>query len=623
VRRLLILTCSFAIIAACSREAAPRREPRTDARAFNVVVITIDTLRADRVGAYGYSAARTPTLDALARGGVRFDAAYAAAPITLTSHASLMTGRYPPGHGARHNGMRVNADTPTIADAFARAGFATAAFVAAFPLDRRFGLGKGFQTYSDQMPRGEDGRPANERPGRIVADEAIDWLVRHRQERFFLWVHLFEPHAPYGNPGDPDEARRPVSVRYDEEIAEADRQAGRVVDALGETRGATLIVAAGDHGEAFGEHGEISHSVFTYDTTLRIPLVFAGPGLTAGRAVNEAASLVDVAPTIAARTGLPRFDADGIDLSPALTDGSVPPRALYAESFAPLLDFGWSPLRTLRDARWKYIAAPHPELYDLQNDPGESHNLVATETRRASDLARRTDAISSATLGSAQQALDRDALARLQALGYVAGSRSGDERADPKDRRDLAAHLAEVTSGELHGAELEHALREILREDPANPQAHVRLGYELAANGHCRDAMTQFRAAIAEHLPSVDAHLGLAGCALAAGQHDVAERTLRIAETLEPDNPVVLANLGIAISDGGRPADAVAFLAHAVNIDPDLHQARFSLAIAYARLGRRDDAAREASELLQRLPEHAAQRAEVQRLLAAVRPTTR
>jgi arylsulfatase A-like enzyme len=232
-------------------------------------------------------------------------------------------------------------------------------------------------------------------------------------------VHLFEPHAPYGNPADPVEAQRPVAVRYDEEIAEADRQAGRLVDALGDARKDTLIVAAADHGEAFGEHGEISHSVFTYDTTLRVPMIVSGPGVSGARVVSDSVALIDVAPTIAARTGLGRFDSDGIDLSPALTGGSLTARTLYAESFAPLLDFGWSPLRTLRDGHWKYISAPKPELYDLQKDPGETQNLVATEATRASELARRTDAISSATLASNGAALDREARARLQRLPNI------------------------------------------------------------------------------------------------------------------------------------------------------------------------------------------------------------
>jgi choline-sulfatase len=620
--RAFIIIVSLIVVAACSRTAAPPAGSASSAR--NVLVITIDTLRADRVGAYGYSAARTPTLDAVARAGVRFDAAYATAPITLTSHASLMSGRYPPGHRARHNGMRVDPATPTIAATLAQQGFATAAFIAAFPLDRRFGLNKGFQTYSDRMPRGDDGRPANERPGRAVVDEAIDWLGSHRQQRFFVWVHLFEPHAPYGNPRIRDDARRPALVRYDEEIAEADRQAGRLIEALGDARQNTLIVAAADHGEAFGEHGEISHSVFTYDTTLRVPLLLTGPGIPAGRTVTETVSLIDVAPTIAARTGITHFDADGVDLSPALTGGSLPARTLYAESFAPLLDFGWSPLRSLRDARWKYIAAPKPELYDLRSDPGESRNLVSSEPARAADFARRTDAISIATLPSDATAVDREARARLQALGYAGGRPdAAASRADPKDRRELAARFAEVASGELQGPALERALRQILAEDPNNPQAHVRLGYVLAAEGKCPEASREFTAAIAEHLPSVDAHLGLAGCALAQGHRAEAERALRGAESVEPDNPVVAADLGMAISDAGRPAEGLPYLQRALTLDPDLHQARFSLAVTYARMGRPADAAREAADLLRRLPPSAPQRAEVERLRAAVQSGAR
>ena len=367
------------VLAGCARESAtPPARPFTPP---SVVLVTIDTLRADRVGAYGYDAGRTPALDALARQGTRFDRAYAAAPITLVSHASLLTGRYPPGHGARDNGLRIDLKAPTLAEAFQKAGAATGAFVGAFPLDRRFGLIKGFQTYGDSMPRGPDGHVANERPGRAVVDEALGWLDQHRHERFFLWVHLFDPHAPYGNPADPAQARRPASVRYDEDVTEADAQAGRLIDALGADRSRTLIVVAADHGEAFGEHGEVSHSLFVYDTTLRVPLIFAGGPIPAGRAVADPVSLVDVAPTIAALAGLPPFDADGRSLAPAFeADASgkaratpatpvLAPRALYAESFAPLFDFGWSPLRTIREDGWKYVAAPKPELYRPEQRP--------------------------------------------------------------------------------------------------------------------------------------------------------------------------------------------------------------------------------------------------------------
>jgi choline-sulfatase len=636
--RPFILFLILLLPAACSRDSGEpvRRAPASALR--DVVIVTIDTLRADHLGAYGYAAARTPNFDRLAREGVRFDRAYATAPITLTSHASLMTGRYPPGHGARHNGMRLDLKTPTLAEAFAAKGYATAAFVAAFPLDRRFGLIKGFQSYGDTMPRDEAGHVTNERPGRLVVDEALAWLSAHRQDRFFLWVHLFEPHAPYGNPADPAQAGRPPIARYDDDIAEADAQMGRLVDALGDLRSQTLIVVAGDHGEAFGEHGEISHSLFTYDTTLRVPLVFSGGNIATLGAIPDAVSLVDVAPTIASLADLGRFDADGVVILPPFAKAAagkptsdLPPspqsgfsaaseRSLYAESFAPLLDFGWSPLRTIRKGGWKYVAAPKPELYDLDHDPGETRNLVATEPARVADLAREVDRISSSALASTAQTTDRESLLRLQALGYASGRpTAGGDRPDPKDRREIAANIAQVTSGELHGPALERALREILRADPGNPQANLRLGYVLLEGGRCGDAVKHFTIAIDAHLPSADAHLGRAACEAGAKQIDAARRTLAAAQAVEPDNPVVSANLGLLLSDNGQPAAGIPHLQRALSLDPDLHQARFGLAIAYARTGRRAEAGKEAEELLRRLPASAPQRPEVQRLLAAVR----
>jgi arylsulfatase A-like enzyme/Flp pilus assembly protein TadD len=617
-QRALLLTLIAALLACGCRGSGER--PAAP-RAQNVLLVTIDTLRADRVGAYGYARARTPTLDALAHTGVRFDKAYATAPITLVSHASLMTGRYPPGHRARHNGIRMDLAVPTIAEALAHTGLRTAAFVAAFPLDRRFGLIKGFQTYGDRMPRGADGRLANERPARMVVDDALAWYGRDKQQRFFLWVHFFEPHSPYGNPLDPVEARRPATDRYDDEVAEADRQLGRLLEGMDDSRASTMIVVAGDHGEAFGEHGEITHSLFTYDTTLRVPLIMSGAGVEGnGRAVTDAVSLVDVAPTIIRIAGQGSFDSDGVDLSPAFGGRSLPTRSLYAESFAPLFDFGWSPLRTLRSDGWKYIAAPHPELYNLTDDPGETQNRYSAEPQRAADMARRTDAISSATLPATTGPVDPETVSRLQALGYVSGARpASGARADPKDRREIAARLAQITSGELQGPALEQALRAVLREDANNPQANVRLGYLLMESGRCSEAEPLFSRAIAAQFPTADAHLGLAGCQIAAKDLAAAEKTLRQADLVEPDNAVVSANLGIVVSDSKRPGEAIKYLQRALSLDPDLHQARFSLAVAYARLGRRQEAAAEASELLRRLPPDAVQRPEVERLLAAVR----
>jgi arylsulfatase A-like enzyme/Flp pilus assembly protein TadD len=612
LRRFVVLGLAAVVVCGCSG-----RQPESpSASARNLVLITIDTLRADRVGAYGYAAARTPAIDALAVRGARFERAFATAPITLPSHASILSGLYPRGHGARHNGIPVGAAAPLITETFARAGLATGAFVTAFPLDRRFGLNRGFSTYSDRLPR-IAGRVSNERPGAAAVDEAIAWLNQHRHGRFFLWLHLFEPHAPYGMAGD----TRPASARYDDDVAEADRQVGRLVGALGADAERTVVVVAGDHGEAFGEHGEIAHSIFVYDTTLRVPLILAGPGID--RIITEVpVSVVDIAPTVTKLMNVGTIDADGVDLGPALRGEMLPARTLYAESFAPLLDFGWSPLRAVRLGTFKYIEAPRPELYRLDRDPGETRELFAqgdVENSRTAELKRIVESFSPATLTTAAPA-DREAAARLQSLGYVGGGRNDrTDRADPKDMRELAADIAQATSGDLQGPELEKVLRRILSRDPKNPQGNLRLGYVLQASGRCGEAIAHFRRAIAGSVPGPEAHLGVAGCQAAAKDFDAATKTVREAERTSPDDPMVQANLGIVLSDGGRPADGVAPLERALQLDPDFHEARFNLAVAYARLGRRPDAAREATELLRRLPPGAPQRGEVERLLAAVR----
>lgn len=593
--------------------AQPPPQPTIEAPR-HLILITIDTLRADRVGAYGYSQARTPNIDALASRGARFDRAFAPAPITLPSHASLMTGRYPPGHGSRHNGMTMDASVPTLAATLSSAGFATGGFVAAFPLDRRFGISKGFESYGDKMPRGAQGGITNERPGRVVVDEAIAWLEGHRSQRLFLWVHLFEPHAPYGDP----RSGRSAVARYDDDVAEADTQVGRLVKGLGADAAKSLIVVTSDHGEAFGEHGEITHSLFVYDTTLRVPLILAGPGVST-RTIATPVSLVDVAPTVLKLLGLSAMDTDGVDLGRALKGEIATPRELYAESFAPLFDFGWSPLRTIRSGDFKFIEAPRSELYNLAHDPAEALDISRSDSKRVAELREKTQRYNAPAPVAANQ--NREVQGRLQSLGYVGGGgpRPSGDRPDPKDRRELAARIARVTSGELQGEQLEATLQQIVSEDPNNPQANLRLGYVLLESQNCGAASRYFTRAIAAHVPSVDAHLGLAQCQVAARRPADAQKTLTDAERLEPGNPVVAANLGIVFSDAGRHAEGIAALQRAIKIDPEFHEARFNLSRVFARAGRREEAAREAQTLLTMLPPNAPQRAEVQRLLNTVK----
>ena len=623
-----------------------RTAPAPKPTARNLLLITIDTLRADHVGAYGYARARTPVLDGLARGGVMFDRAYAASPVTLPSHATLLTGRYPPGHASRDNGLRVSADVPTLATVLHARGVKTAAFVAAFPLDHQFGLNRGFDVYGDQIPRRPDGRVANERQASQVVDDSIAWLKQFvlspepsalsgspapsaRPARpappalpappaFFLWVHLFEPHAPYGDPS----TGRPAVDRYDDEIATVDREVGRLLDALGPARRDTLIVATSDHGEAFGEHGEYAHSIFVYDTTLRVPLLISGAGITPGTRVADAVTLADVAPTVMRLLGPPLPDVDGIDLSPALGGTALPRREQYAESFAPLIEFGWAPLRSIRSGPWKLVAAPKPELFDIEKDPGEQTNLAASQPTVVRDLQARVDRYSPASLPTAAS-VNAEAAERLRALGYSSGSAisnlpSAMSRRIRKIAERLAARIAQVTSGELTGAALVAALEGIVREDPGNGQAHLRLGYARMQAGDCSRAEPEFHAAAAAGLPSADVFLGLATCLGQRRDLAGAERALGEARRLEPDNPAVAANFGLLQAAKGDLPAAIRSLTAALATDPNLHEARFNLAVAYAKSGRRAEAAAAARDLLDRLPPNAPQRSEVERLIRAV-----
>ncbi len=611
----ILVIAGASVAAACGGGPNPVSTVAPTATAEHLVLITIDTLRADRVGVYGYSAARTPAMDRLAGEGARFTRAFSPAPITLPAHASLLTGRYPPAHGARHNGIAMTSAMPTIATLLQSAGFRTAAFVSAFPLDRRFGLARGFEVYDDELPRGDNRQPLNERAGAETVRRAIAWLGAVPTGRVFLWVHVFEPHAPYLDAG----ADRPLAARYDEEIATADRAVAQLVAALGHRGTSTLVVIAADHGESFGEHGEIGHSMFVYDTTLRVPLLMAGPGISAGGVIDAPVSLVDIAPTVLAALNVSAANLDGVSLLPLVAAQPIAARVLYGESLAPLYDFGWSPLRTVREGSWKYIEAPRPELYDLARDPGEAHNLDSRDPDRSSRLLALVQRYGPAESGA--RPAEGEASNRLRSLGYLAGATRPAPptgRADPKDRIELASRLAAVTSGEVRGDALIATLEAILVDDPANPQALLRLGYAELDRGRCDRAEPPLQKALASGLPSADGGLALAECRRRAGDFAGAARALESARSLEPGNPVVEANLGLLALARDDSATAIRWLESAVSRDLSLLEARFALARAYGRAGRRQEAASQAQTLLDQLAPDAPQRREVERLLKAL-----
>jgi arylsulfatase A-like enzyme len=448
-----------------------------------VLLVTIDTLRADRVGSYGYAAASTPAIDALARRGVRFETALAHAPLTGPSHASILTGQTPLGHGFRNNsGYVLTPQVRTAAEDFRQAGYRTAAFVSGFPLDRRFGFDRGFDKYDDRLPKGNDRRrtPYVERFADATTDAVVNWLASPgtfaggQPAPWFLWVHYYDPHAPYEPPGEL--AKRFERTPYDGEIAFVDQQIGRLLRTLDERNetARTVVLITADHGESLGEHGEGTHGIFIYDATLRIPWVMAGPQIDAGRVSKTVARSIDVLPTLADFAGLPqRTDIEGRSLRPAVQGHEMGEAPTYAESLYPEVELGWAPLHAWRAAGFKFIKAPKPELYDMQNDPSEATNRVADERARAEDLGSKLDAALKRPTPAAAAAptVDAETAERLRALGYASGGRvirrAGLALRDPKDGIRLLPRLNRGMSAARTEPEL--AIREltsVLQEDP-------------------------------------------------------------------------------------------------------------------------------------------------------------
>jgi arylsulfatase A-like enzyme len=367
------------------------------------------------LAAYGFAGLATPAIDGLASHGVVFDDALTVAPLTLPAHASLLTGLYPANHGVRENaGGALDPSQATLATTLHDRGFHTGAFVGSIVLHHDRGLARGFDVYDDGSA---DGTPAPQRrQGSQVVDRARAWIDHLDDRPFFLWVHLYDVHAPQTLPMD---VRRAYGDRYEGGLAYVDVQIGRVLEALERRHllSTTVVVLAGDHGESLGEHGEKEHGVFLYQSTLRVPLIICAPGLTARR-VTAAASLVDVVPTALQLLGIAtHMPHDGISLVPALTGGGLPRRAIYAESLYAA-HFGGGPLRMIREGEFKFIAAPTPELYDLARDPGEQQNLAEEHLATASALYRTLQDMN-ADAHSVGTPLPPDRRRALEALGYV------------------------------------------------------------------------------------------------------------------------------------------------------------------------------------------------------------
>jgi arylsulfatase A-like enzyme/Tfp pilus assembly protein PilF len=583
------LALAALLLAGCrgaSQPPAPSAPP-------NVVLITIDTLRADRL-----TPETMPNVSALAATATRFTNARAVVPLTEPSHTAILTGAWPAESGVRVNGTVPKSPNKTIAGALHDAGYRTGAFVGAYVLDRRFGLAFGFDTYDDRVLRDPSGAPRleAERRGDHVADAALAWLRRDDGRPFFAWIHLYDPHAPYEPP--PEYLGRAHGRAYDGEVLFADAQVGRVLEWLKSSGqdGRTVVAVMGDHGEGLGDHGEATHGMLAYDSTLRVPLVIRQPG-RAATVVDTAVSLVDVAGTLLGLAGVAApdsmHDAPILPGSPishrpssiahrsspiAHRSSSIAHRSsptapdVYAETQYPRAA-GWHSLAAVVDSRWKLIASSENELYDLQTDPGETHNLASERTSQAAAMRARATQLGAAAAGT-EAAVSAETRERLQALGYIASrpSAAGDERA-PNPAGEIYAwntferELATLSRGDA--ARAVPGLGKLARSYPDSPIFQATYARALKDAGRVRDALDIYRRAVARWPDDASMYHDLAVAAAAAGRSDEASRAEQAALALDPSDGSAANGLGLLEASKGRAREAADAFEHAVAADPN------------------------------------------------------
>lgn len=546
----------------------------------NLLLVTIDTLRADHLGCYGDADIDTPHLDRLAAEGVRFDQVATTTPLTLPAHASILTGRYPFHHGVRDNlNFRLSDEATTLAEVLATAGYATGAFVGASVLDIRTGLARGFDTYSDPggMLAPARARPVLqvERRGGQVASEALSWIAN--QQSFFAWVHLFDPHAPYAPPAPFSSAYE--GREYDGEVAYVDQVVGDLMSGLeGLGHGTdTIVVVTADHGEGLGDHREQLHSLLVYDSTVRVPLLLWAPQrLPAGTVVRGQASVVDVLPTALAMLGVGDPDAgirDGRDLRALVDDPEAPGRPVYAESMLPLLQFGWSELRSLRGNGLKYIAAPHPELYDLRSDGGEATNLIDRRPELAAafrteleQIAQRDD-VDNLEFGRRFIDPEFDGRMRsLRALGYVAGvaatTGGGGARDDPKDDIETLEAFqqdslgAERALANARWQEADAHIAALAARLPGHPMVYFYRGRSHLGQGRATEAIADLETAVSLASVNTSAWLDLAEAHRASGDPQHAYEVLGFAGDAFPSLAIFPLRRGLYLQQDGRRQEA-------------------------------------------------------------------
>jgi arylsulfatase A-like enzyme/Tfp pilus assembly protein PilF len=611
----MIKVISVAAIAAVLVIGAPRARQQSRP---NVLLVTLDTVRADRIGAYGYKRAATPNLDRLAREGVRFDDATTQAPLTAPAHAALLTGIYPTRLGVKDNASSPLPDSAdTLAETLKAAGYRTGAFIAAFILDRPYGFAQGFDHFDATFA---GFRPELKQQAQRIAEDvvspAVSWIESAPAGApFFAWVHLYDAHLPYAAPA-PYRARF-AARPYDGEIAYVDAQVARLADALRKAGALdrTIVVAIADHGESLGEHGEEDHGMFLYEGVLRIPWIVRLPkGERAGTVVGEQVRAIDLTPTLLELAGVQaKAKIDGESLVAVMRGQSRrDPPPSYSDAHFPQLHFGWSMLRSWRVGEWKYIDAPKPELYDLRTDKSEAKNVLSGRSNVAARMSSELEA-AWRSFGTAAEAAppqpDPETLARLRSLGYVgiaAPSSSRGRGSDPKDKIGevkLFRGLISRAIDDLSAGRNDAAIQRLKQAATINERAydvHLLLGDAYRAKGAHEQALGEYDAAALLNPIIAAPHVYAAEVHVAQEAFDKALDRLEAAAKIEPNSAEVASVRGRVYERSGRAQEALAEYQRAVALNPSDVPARARLVNVAMALRRYDVAEPQLRILLER-----------------------
>jgi len=570
------------------------------------LLVTIDTVRADHLGAYGYADAHTPAIDSLALRGVVFEQAYTPAPMTLPAHSTMMTGLLPPQHGARVNGVhKLDDEVTTLAERLSAEGYRTGGFVAAFVLNRRFGLAQGFDQFDDDLSNAYeqkvDNGLARYRAGDQVVDSALEWLGEESEQPFFAWVHMYDAHFPWYAHGQEAESTEPGT--YDGEIAFVDSQVGRLVEWLEESgnQDNTIVIVVADHGEGLGDHHEIEHAYLLNEEVLHVPLIVVGPGVQAGHRVGALVTLEDLHPTLVELFQVPSERTRGRSLVPALRGESIESSVSYAETDLPWTSFRWAPQRSLTTEDWKYIRTPQTELYDRATDRAEIANLAVAKKKLVRELEEQLSALE-AELGSRSStitSLSTEEAEQLAALGYTASDTTAvpDEwmgLADMKERlavKDLNGKLRKRVGEESISKEEHLAIaRQLVELSPETPSFHAELGKVLVELGDFESALVPLERAVDLAPEDVGVHYAFGDALQQMGRSAEARPHIEFALEAEPEMAAAHVCMGNILRVEGRPDLATGSYTEAIRLRGEYPEAHYNLAMVFSDRGMPDKA---------------------------------